>query len=47
MINKKYPANIPELKKIVKCGSLQYQQFTGYDSISVFEGIPKRKIAPT
>ena len=31
MIKKKYPANKPELKKLLNCRSLKKQQFTGYD----------------
>ena len=40
MIKKKYPANKPELKKLLNCRSLKL-------GVSVIKGRPKRKIRPT
>ena len=50
MIKKKYPANKPELKKLLNCRSLSssnLQVTISRVGVSVFKGRPKRKIRPT
>ena len=50
MIKKKYPANKPELKKLLNCRSLSssnLQVTISRVGLSVFKGRPKRKIRPT
>ena len=50
MIKTKYPANKPELKKLLNCRSLSssnLQVTISRVGVSVFKGRPKRKIRPT
>ena len=50
MIKKKYPANKPELKKLLNCRSLSSSNLQATISsvgVSVFKGRPKRKISST
>ena len=50
MIKKKYPANKPELKKLLNCRSLSssnLQVTISRVGVSVFKGRPKNKIRLT